>query len=674
MKSPIYTARTIAASHSKGAHDTVMVDLGKARDLMVEHQLSRRGIVNRKVLAAMGDVAREVFVEPGYEEFAYEDTPLAIGYGQTISQPYIVALMISEADIKPGDTVLEVGAGSGYAAAVASRLAGHVYAIERVEELAGRSRDRLRGLGYHNVDVRAGDGTGGWPEAGPFDVILVSAGGPAIPIQLQDQLDIGGRMLIPIGPRDEQRLLKIVRRSATRFEETDLGGVRFVPLVNTLGWSTSSHEAADQSVARAIRDSAEPLPPIEDPRFAHAFDRYGTNRLVLLGEASHGTCEFYRARAAISRRLIEEHGFRIIAIEADWPDTAVIDRYIRHRPQANPISAFQRFPRWMWRNREFFDFVEWLRQFNQGRQREDMAEIRGIDIYNLHGSIASVLHYLDRSDPEAAAVARQRYGCLTPWQNDPAAYGRAVLTESYKSCESAAVDQCREMLKRHLDDAARDVDGLFDARENARLVADGERYYRAMFYGGAAAWNLRDRHMFETLERVLEARKTGRKAIVWAHNSHVGDARATDMGARGEINIGELCRKRYAAQTAIVGFGTHHGDVAAASDWDGERQTMALRPGLEHSAEAVFHGSGSQRCLLDLTRPSTARDSLMADRLQRFIGVVYRPASERDSHYQFASLARQFDAYVWFDHTTALSAEPDGRRADGLSAALPFGN
>lgn len=210
---------------------TIMIEPGEARSRMIEHQLIRRGIHGNSLLAAMREVPREAFVEPGFEKFAYEDTPLPIGYGQTISQPYIVALMIDEARVMPDDTVLEIGAGSGYAAAVAGRMADHIYGIERIPELAHRTRERLNRLGYFNIEIRTGDGTAGWPEVGPFDVILVSAGAPAIPYQLQEQLDIGGRMIIPVGPRDEQRLLKLVRHSATSFEETDLGGARFVPLI-----------------------------------------------------------------------------------------------------------------------------------------------------------------------------------------------------------------------------------------------------------------------------------------------------------------------------------------------------------------------------------------------------------------------------------------------------------
>jgi len=259
---------------------------------MIAAHLSRRGITNPDVIEAMRSVRREIFVEPGYEEFAYEDTALSIGQGQTISQPYIVALMIERAEVQPGDIVLEIGTGSGYAAAVLSRIAGHVYTIERHAGLARAAQRRFADGGYDNIDVRIGDGSTGWAEAGPFDAILVAAGGPEVPRALKEQLEIGGQLVMPVGPRDEQRLMKITRVNATDFEEQDLGGVRFVPLVGKQGWPRLA-----MSLSEMIADAAEPLPDFDDPAFGRLFDRFAERRVILLGEASHGTSEFYRARA-----------------------------------------------------------------------------------------------------------------------------------------------------------------------------------------------------------------------------------------------------------------------------------------------------------------------------------------------------------------------------------------
>ncbi|SMF73100.1 protein-L-isoaspartate(D-aspartate) O-methyltransferase [Xaviernesmea oryzae] len=654
-----------------------MFDFAYARDRMIEAHVARRGLRDPKLLRALREVPREAFVEPGFEEFAYEDSPLAIGEGQTISQPYIVAFMIDKAEIELGDAVLEIGTGSGYAAAVMSRLAAHVYTVERYRSLGDQARKRFGKLGFDNIAVRIGDGTKGWPEAAPFDAILVAAGGPSVPQALKEQLDLGGHLIIPVGSEGEQRLIRVTRTNATTFEEEDLGGVRFVPLIGEQGWHEPRHTARprERSLPELIAEAAEPLPAFEDPDFGQLFDRFAGRRVVLLGEASHGTSEFYRARAAITRRLIERHGFNIVAVEADWPDAAAVDRYVRDRPGKLLEAPFQRFPTWMWRNKEVSGFIGWLREHNQDvSEAEKRAGFYGLDIYNMSGSIAAVLAYLDEADPDAAAVARQRYGCLTPWQNEPSTYGRAVLTEGYGKCEKAAVAQCRDLLARQLDRSLRDGDELFDAAQNARLVASAERYYRIMYYGGSQSWNLRDTHMFETLEQLLKARGPGSKAVVWAHNSHIGDARHTDMGtAREEINIGQLCRERFGDKAASIGFGTHEGEVAAADDWDGEMQVKTVRPALDGSYEQLMHQADSDRFLLDMTRHPPVEQRLLEPRLERFIGVIYRPETERLSHYMYASLPRQFDAFVWFDRTNAVAPLLSEHMQEGAPETYPFG-
>ena len=657
-----------------------------ARNRMVDVHIARRGIHDRAVLEAMREVPREAFVGPGMQEFAYEDSPLPIGEHQTISQPYIVALMIEAAELKSGDRVLEVGAGSGYAAAVMGRVAGRVVAIERHASLATEAQRRFDALGYDNIELHVGDGTRGWPDAAPFDAILVAAGAPEPPPALREQLAIGGRLVVPVGDSEfGQRLHKITRTGDEDYVQEDLGGVTFVPLIGEQGWAEDGRRAASnhvpghprgESLPQMIAAAAESLPDPDDPAFAAAFDRYADRRVVLLGECSHGTSEFYRARAAITRRLIEMHGFNFVAVEADWPDAAAINRHVRHlstRPDSEPV--FQRFPTWMWRNTDVAAFVDWLRAHNDGRQQARQSGFYGLDIYNMGASIAAVLAYLDEVDPEAAAVARERYGCLTPWQKAPATYGRAVLTEGYAKCEDAVIRQCSELLSKRLDYAGHDGEDFLDAAQNARLVAAAERYYRVMYYGGAESWNLRDTHMFETLGHLLDAHGADSKAVVWAHNSHIGDARHTDMGvAREELNIGQLCRERFGEQAALVGFGTHTGSVAAATDWDGDMEVKQVRPSHRDSIERLCHETGLPRFLLDLcgeSRPLSMR--LRVPRLERFIGVIYRPETELQSHYAEVSLSQQFDAYVWFDQTVAVTPLGPEHAAAGMPDTYPFG-
>lgn len=654
-----------------------MQDFEYARERMIDGQIARRGLNDPRLLQAFREVPRETFVESGLEEFAYEDTPLSIGEGQTISQPYIVALMIERAQIKPGDVVLEVGTGSGYAAAVLSRIADHVYTIERYQSLGEQARRRFRRMGFGNIATRVDDGTKGWPEAAPFDAILVAAGGPSVPPALKEQLQPGGRLIMPIGSEGNQQLVRVTRVSAEIFEEEDLGGVRFVPLIGEYGWREGYQRprSIQKPLPELIADAAEPLPDFDDPAFGALFDRFCDRRVVLLGEASHGTSEFYRARAAITRRLVERHGFTIVAGEADWPDAAAIDRYVRHRPGRSAEVPFQRFPTWMWRNLEVADFIGWLHGYNGTvPDQHNRVGFYGLDIYNMSGSIAAVLAYLDRTDPEAAKVARERYGCLTPWQNEPSTYGRAVLIEGYGRCEKAVVAQCRELLERQFDHTGEDGDDIVDAAQNARLIASAEHYYRIMYYGGADSWNLRDTHMFETLEQLLNARGPQSKAVVWAHNSHIGDARHTDMGtSRQEVNVGQLCRRRFGDTAALIGFGTHEGEVAAATDWDGDMEVKTIRPSLEDSYERLFHMSLQKRFLLDMSKHPELRQQLLEPRLERFIGVIYRPETERLSHYMYASLPQQFDAFVWFDRTTPVTPLGLVEKHEGVPETYPFG-
>jgi erythromycin esterase-like protein len=400
-------------------------------------------------------------------------------------------------------------------------------------------------------------------------------------------------------------------------------------------------------------------------------------RVVLLGEASHGTSEFYRARAAISRHLIERHGFNIVAVEADWPDAATIDRYIRHRPwREGELRAFERFPAWMWRNQEFDGFVRWLREHNGQRPYEKMTGFYGLDLYNLSGSMHAVIDFLEREDPELARLAHRRYGCLDPWAEQPQLYGRNALIEGYARCEVGVVQMLKDLLQKQIDCFAPECDEWLDAAANARLVKDAEAYYRVMYHGSAESWNLRDTHMFDTLNMIFDAKGEASKAIVWAHNSHIGNAAFTDMGMhREELNIGQLAKEKWGADARLIGLGTHTGTVAAADDWDEPMKIKRVRPSLPDSYERMSHESEVPNFLLDLRegeRDERLAGELMEPRLERFIGVIYRPETERWSHYSEAILPRQFDAWLWFDETRAVTPLP-GEQRPGEDETYPFG-
>lgn len=656
------------------------------RGRMVERHLAARGIHDEAVLAAMRAVPREAFIAGALAEFAYEDTPLPIEAGQTISQPYIVAVMAEALELQPHERVLEIGTGSGYAAAVLGRIAAQVYTIERHAELAEAATRRLARLGYDNVHVMHGDGTLGWPTEAPFDAIVVAAAGPQIPPALLQQLAVGGRLVIPVGdtPRT-QELLRVRRRADGSYAEDHLGGVRFVPLIGAQGWGQEPPVVTPPQgrggtrpagVAHLVRETAEPLGDIDGDDLDALLERIGDARVVLLGEATHGTAEFYRMRARITRELITRRGFTIVAVEADWPDAACVDHAVRQQPGAPPPwPAFTRFPTWMWRNREVETFVHWLRVHNAGvAAPERRAGFYGLDLYSLYTSIDAVLRYLDDVDPAAARVARTRYAALTPWQRDPAAYGRAVTSEGYRACEDQVVAILRDLLDRRLAYQARDGERYLDALQNARLVAAAERYYRVMYYGSRESWNLRDQHMFETLQTLLAFRGPQAKAVVWEHNSHVGNAAATEMGARGEHNVGQLARAAFGDAAYLVGFGTDRGVVAAASDWGGPMELKHVRPAHADSYERLCHDAAVPAFLLALRQPRRAslRDELAEPRLERAIGVIYRPETELASHYFQAVLPAQFDEYIWFDDTHAVHAlAPPATQ--GPPETYPFG-
>jgi protein-L-isoaspartate(D-aspartate) O-methyltransferase len=670
------------------------------RAVMVSRHLRARGIEDPLLLAAVGAVPREAFVPEHLQEFSYEDSALPIEAGQTISQPYIVARMLELAEIKPGDKVLEVGAGSGYAAAVMSRMANKVFAIERHEELAKLARARLKRLGYANVEIIIADGTKGLPEEAPFQAIIVSAGGPHVPEALKHQLAIGGRLIIPIGEFGYQTLMRVRRTGKDSFKEEDFGAVAFVPLIGEEGWAEPERERVKEAAAHAepsgfaaglllpakraltiqnrlgrlMAETAEPFGNLHE--LCDLVERFSDAKVVLLGEATHGTAEFYQARARITEMLVERHGFNIVAVEADWPDAAVYDAYVRGLPRpVLPKSVFTRFPTWMWRNGQVAEFLDRLKEINATIGDPDRkAGFYGLDIYSLGASIEAVLHYLDKVDPEAARVARERYGCLVPWRAEPARYGRMALSRGYAVCEKPVADALTDLLRKRLDYIAKDGEAFFDAEQNARIVAGAEQYYRAIYYGDAASWNLRDQHMFDTLERLLAERRPDAKAVVWAHNSHIGNAAFTEMGqVRGEHNIGQLARQRFGEDAALIGFGTDRGTVAAASDWDGVMEIKRVRPARDDSYEGRSRDTGIAAFLLE-TGPGqreSVRAELAEPLLERAIGVIYRPETELLSLYFQAELSRQFDAWIWFAETQAVAARPV--HAHGPDETYPFG-
>jgi erythromycin esterase-like protein/predicted phosphoribosyltransferase len=497
-------------------------------------------------------------------------------------------------------------------------------------------------------------------------VILVSDG-LASPITMRAatqvvRVDEPARVVVaaPVAGSDIAADLRTVADAVVTLHEDQ-------PLRSVGAWYESYPELGEDEVrellARGHRPPPEPDYPIRTLTGASGdydplIERAAGMQFVLLGEASHGTHEFYRERAEITRRLIAEAGFTAVAVEADWPDAYRVNRFVRgDGDDASPRDAlddFQRFPAWMWRNTDVERFVGWLREHNDGLGTDaGKVGFYGLDLYSLHRSMSEVIAYLEGVDPEAADRARERYSCFDHFGPDPQVYAYEAGMAGAEPCEQQAIEQLRELQERLADRAGAvgvDADRQFCAEQNARLVANAETYYRAAFRGGAASWNLRDRHMAETLYALAEHLQAGGepvKVVVWAHNSHLGDARATEMGDRGELNLGQLVRERSGERALLVGQTTYRGTVTATTDWGGPAERKSVRRSLTGSWEEEFHRRGTDRFLLETA-------GIAGRRLERAIGVIYRPETERISHYFHARLAEQFDVVLHYDETSAV--------------------
>ena len=517
-----------------------MATMEQRRDRLVTRQVEARGVRDPLVLAAMKAVRRELFVPKDLRDEAYDDTPLPIGSGQTISQPYIVAFMIEALALRGGEKVLEIGAGSGYAAAVLAEIASEVFTIERIGQLAERAAANLAEAGCDNVHVRHADGTEGWSDEAPFDAILVSAGAPDVPKSLMRQLKIGARMVVPVGsdPRS-QELIRITRVDDEEYEREDIADVRFVPLIGKEGWESEdsdwqtkpprvvqSRPAVSVSLPGLIAKHAEAFVKLEEADLEPLLHRIGDARVVLIGEASHGTSEFYRMRARVTQRLIEAKGFGIVAAEADWPDAARIDNYVRHREvPPSEWTAFARFPTWMWRNEETRGFIDWLHTRNSSLDYGRRTAFYGLDLYSLYTSVRAVIAYLESVDPDLAAIARQRYGCL--------------VTVGGRSCRlwprgvAGHLSRVRAGCGSYPDRAAPEATGLCAPRRRALLRCRAERAagrQRRAVLSDHVLWLARllepSRlpHVRDAEECSWSTTAPNSKAVIWAHNSHIGDA------------------------------------------------------------------------------------------------------------------------------------------------------
>lgn len=432
----------------------------------------------------------------------------------------------------------------------------------------------------------------------------------------------------------------------------------------------------EHEVLNAIRQFAKPFQNKSD--LQPLFDYIGNSRIVMLGESSHGTHEYYIWRDYISRKLIEEKGFDFIAVEGDWPDCYRLNRFVKgyesnNKTASEILHAFNRWPTWMWANWEIVLLTSWLHQHNEGLPTNKKAGFYGLDVYSLWESMECIMKYLQITDPVALKIAESAYRCFEPYRRDEGrSYAKSTLFIP-NACQQEVVELLTEIRSR-LPLYNTDYENVFSTEQNALITLNAEKYYRAMVKGGPHSWNVRDRHMSETLDRLLKFHGEHSKAIVWAHNTHIGDARATDMTVEGMFNIGELARTKYSREgVVLVGFGSYKGTVTAGRNWGAAMQRTAMPEARKGSWEYLLHKVDDKSKLL-LMNDFSNNNTLMENHIDhRAIGVVYNPEYEKYGNYVPTILPLRYDAFIYIDETTALHPlhmQPDGQQ---MPETYPFG-
>ena len=433
----------------------------------------------------------------------------------------------------------------------------------------------------------------------------------------------------------------------------------------------------DESDAiNSIKQWAYPLQSKAD--LQPLFDRIADARIVMLGEASHGTHEYYTWRTHISKHLIEEKGFNFVAVEGDWPDCYRLNRYVKgydfdNKSAFKVLHAFNRWPTWMWANWEIMALSDWLKKHNTGLPANKKAGFYGLDVYSLWESMESIMQYLKKTDLAALKIAEQAFRCFEPYRKEEGSSYAKASQFVPELCENEVVNLLKE-IQHKLPQYNTDYENVFSAEQNALITVNAEKYYRAMIKGGPHSWNVRDRHMADTLHRLMKYHGEKSKVIVWAHNTHVGDARATDMTDEGMFNIGELARMQHQDMgVVLVGFGSYKGTVRAGRSWGATMQAMQMPEARKGSWEYLLHTAGKENKLL-LMDNFADNDMFMENHIgHRAIGVVYNPEHEQYGNYVPSILPLRYDAFIYLDETSALNPlhiEPDGKQ---MPETYPFG-
>jgi protein-L-isoaspartate(D-aspartate) O-methyltransferase len=635
-------------------------------------QLKDKGISNPLLIKAFQNIPKEFLFSETLHPYFYEDIKLKNEFEKIEPRVIRIARMLEQLGIKREEKILIGGVDSIYILVVLSKIYKKVYTIETNKTYASWTLDVLKTISITNVHIKVGNLKFGWKEKAPFNAILMASEFEKPPYNLKKQLEVGGKLLIPIGPDWAHTMLEIIQRiSKTQYDLNVLRDSYFVPSPKVLP-EIGAKQFPDDEIIDEISENAIQFKDFKGYFIDQLLERIGNAKVVLLGEASHGTSQFYITRQEITKALIEKKGFNFVGAEADWSDAEQINSYVRNQYKHQDWIPFARFPEWMWKNNEMLNFVEWLKQFNLKHQ--NTIGFYGLDLYGLENSIDLIINYLENIDADLAGLAKSRYACIAPYMSNPAAYGKMVLSKQMVSCENEVLKMLHDLLKNK--NKLNHSLEYFYTYQNATVIVDAERYYKAMYYGSAESWNLRDFHMFYTLLSLLSYFGSETKAIVWAHNSHIGNALATEMYSRGEINIGHLSKEYFGDKSYHIGFGTHTGTVAAAKNWGGNMEVMKVNNSLTGSYENLCH----QTQIANFTLPLRENDSgkrlkvlLSTPKLERAIGVVYKPESELLSHYFQAVLPSQFDEYIWFNETSAITPVNVVSTVPKLLNVHPFG-
>ncbi|WP_272022986.1 erythromycin esterase family protein [Olleya namhaensis] len=642
------------------------------KNISITEQLEDKGISNKLLLEAFQDIPEAFFLSETLHPYFYEDVRIEKSLEKTEPRVIVVARMLEQLKIKEEDKILITGVDSIYILVVLSKIYKNVYNIETNETYANWATEVLKAVEINNVHIKTDNPEIGWKEEGPFNAILIASAFKEIPNTIKKQLAIGAKLIAPVGPDWAHVLLEVTKRvSENDYVSKALRDNYYIPNPKILP-KISKETYTETEIIDEIGINSIPFKTIKKFPMDGLLDRIGNAKVVLLGEASHGTSEFYLTRQEITKALIEKKGFNFVCAEADWSDAEQINNYVKNEYTAQNWLPFARFPEWMWKNKEVLDFVEWLKKYNA--KRNNTIGFYGLDLYGLENSIDLVINYLQKIDPELAKIAKNRYACITPYMSNPTVYGKLVTTNTLESCEKDVIDMLFDLLKNK--NKLNHTKEYFYAYQNATVVVDAERYYKAMYYGSAESWNLRDFHMFYTLKSLLSFFGKDSKTIVWAHNSHIGNALATEMYARGEINIGHLCKEHFGSKSYHIGFGTNTGTVAASKNWGEKMNKMPIKDAVDNSYENLCNKTNVSNFTLPLREEHTEkklRDFLSVPRLQRAIGVVYKPETELRSHYYKSILPYQFDEYIWFNKTKAITPLETKTSITKLIDIHPFG-